>query len=132
MLQREMSSLKAMMEKLQEQSCERVRQFDTAPTTSSFAVQSSNTLYQTRSDGFYRSSDVFIPQYYSKKDADLEKQNSSIGVRPVVMRKLSFFNKNLLFEHIYTFGGICTFLQQVLMRNWARAGRLIKVVHQRY
>ena len=42
MLQREMSSLKAMMEKLLEQNNERVRQVDTAPMTSSFAVQSSN------------------------------------------------------------------------------------------
>ena len=43
MLQREMSSLKAMMKKLLEQNSESVRQVDTAPTTSSFAVQSSNT-----------------------------------------------------------------------------------------
>ena len=40
MLQREMSSLKTMMEKLLEQISVRVRQVDAAPTTSSFAVQS--------------------------------------------------------------------------------------------
>ena len=42
MFQREMSSLKAMMEKLLEQNSDRVRQVDTAPTTSSMAMQSSN------------------------------------------------------------------------------------------
>ena len=51
MLQREMSSLKTMMEKLLEQISERVRQVDTAPTTSSFAVQSSNTKVLRRKDG---------------------------------------------------------------------------------
>ena len=39
MLQREMSSLKAMMGKLVEQNSERARQVDTALTTCSFAVQ---------------------------------------------------------------------------------------------
>ena len=45
MLQREMSSLKAVMEKLLEQYSERMRQVVTAPTTSLFAVQSSNKMH---------------------------------------------------------------------------------------
>ena len=42
MLQKEMSSQRAIMEKILEQSSERVRQVDTAPTTFSVSVQSSN------------------------------------------------------------------------------------------
>ena len=42
-LQNEMSTLKAMMEKLSEQNEERNRQLDTATATSSFAVRSSNS-----------------------------------------------------------------------------------------
>ena len=42
-LQTEMSTLKAMMEKLLEQNGEKVRQVDAVPTTSSFGVKASNS-----------------------------------------------------------------------------------------
>ena len=53
MLKREMSSLKALMERLLEQNSENVRQVDAAPTTSSFTVQSSNIAQNSSQIGFF-------------------------------------------------------------------------------
>ena len=104
MLQRETSSLKDMMEKLPEQNSEKVRQVDTAPTTSSFTAQSSNMV-----TGVSRTQRDRKQGYEDKEDYEDSFRNTTetalLNAIQDLPRRLQKSNNNLLQTHFPNFRG---------------------------
>ena len=101
-LQDEMSSLKAMMEKLLEQNNERVRQVGTAPNTSAFSVQTSNMV-----TGVNRTRRRNFQDYEDEEDFEDSSRNStetaSLHVIQDLPRRLQKSNDQLLQRHVPIF-----------------------------